>query len=167
VHTTATTASQRPGAANPKTSRATASATRVIAQNSKAVQPMSCRRFAAVGSQEPRTPSIERNSTIAGTPSRAPARPISASGTQPISVPTAIAANAAGMPIPGTSSAPVSNTSRPIDRSPHSTPTSTPPSRRSDAGTGRIPHVGVSRSSVRDRRSVTLATFSPAPDPSR
>ena len=56
-----------------------------------------------------------------GTPSRAPARPTSASGTMPIRLPTAIARSACGKPSAGTSSAPDTMTSSPIERSPHRT----------------------------------------------
>ena len=47
--------------------------------------------------------------------------------------------------------------SRPIARSPHSTPRSNPERRRCSGGTGRTPQTGASRSRTSSSRSVTVA----------
>src|SRR5438093_349914 len=110
-------------------------------------------------------PRTGRNRTMPGTPSRAPARPTRASGMQPATDPTPIASRALGNPRAGTRKVPVTRTNRPMARSPHSTPKSTPESVRCSGGTGRIPQAVASRSMVRSMRSVTVATSgSVAPD---
>ena len=116
--------------------------------------------LSTVGANDPRRPRSGRNSTIPGTPSREPASPTKASGMHPIAEPTAMASKAFGKPRAGTSSAPVSRTSRPIARSPHNTARSNPENRRRSSGTGRIPQAGASRSRRRASRSVTVANVS-------
>src|SRR5438034_9046146 len=81
----------------------------------------------------------------------------------PSAVPIRIASRACGSERAGTRSAPVSRTSSPTERSPHSTATSNPDRGRCSGGTGSTPQTGASRSSVRSRRSVTDAIRSPSP----
>src|SRR5437867_6714901 len=162
VHTTATTASHNQYEEKWNSRTDIRSATWAMVQNSNPVRPIGWAMFSTEGKSDPWTPRTGRNSTMPGTPSRAPANPTSASGMQPITEPTAMARRARGNPSAGTSRAPVSRTRSPMARSPHSTAKSRPDSLRCSGGTGRMPHDGASRSSARSSRWVTVAIGSPA-----